>query len=59
MLAARRACCQALAERVCFAGGQTNFTKDTSFSPEGWTTCESRNAAVFIAGDSATRMGRP
>jgi hypothetical protein len=40
-----------------FVGGDSNFPKDTGFALKGWTKCESRNAAVFIAGDSATSMG--
>jgi hypothetical protein len=40
-----------------FVGGDSNFPKDTGFALKGWTKCESRNAAVFIAGDSATTMG--
>ncbi len=40
-----------------FVGGDTNFPKDKGFALNGWTKCESRNAAVFIAGDSATSMG--
>ena len=40
-----------------FVGGDSSFPKDTGFALKGWTKCESRNAAVFIAGDSATSMG--
>ena len=40
-----------------FVGGDTAFPKDTGFALKGWTKCESKNAAVFIAGDSATTMG--
>ena len=40
-----------------FVGGDSAFPKDTGFALKGWTKCESRNAAVFIAGDSATSMG--
>jgi hypothetical protein len=40
-----------------FVGGDSNFPKDTGFALKGWTKCESRNAAVFITGDSATSMG--
>jgi len=40
-----------------FVGGDSNFPKDTGFALNGWNKCEARNAAVFIAGDSATTMG--
>ncbi|MDP4613209.1 MAG: hypothetical protein NWS97_05445 [Limnohabitans sp.] len=40
-----------------FVGGDSNFPKDTGFALKGWTQCESKNAAVFIAGDSASSMG--
>lgn len=40
-----------------FVGGDSSFPKDTGFALKGWTKCESKNAAVFIAGDSATTMG--
>ena len=40
-----------------FVGGDSAFPKDTGFALKGWTKCESRNAAVFISGDSATTMG--
>lgn len=40
-----------------FVGGDPSFPKDTGFALKGWTKCEARNAAVFIAGDSATTMG--
>jgi hypothetical protein len=40
-----------------FVGGDTAFPKDTGFALKGWTKCDVRNAAVFIAGDSATTMG--
>jgi hypothetical protein len=40
-----------------FVGGDTAFPKDTGFALKGWTQCDVRNAAVFIAGDSATTMG--
>lgn len=40
-----------------FVGGDTAFPKDTGFALKGWTNCEVANAAVFIAGDSATTMG--
>jgi hypothetical protein len=40
-----------------FVGGDAAFPKDTGFALKGWTKCESKNAAVFIAGDSASTMG--
>ena len=40
-----------------FVGGDTNFPKDTGFALKGWTACEAKNAAVFIAGNSASTMG--
>lgn len=40
-----------------FVGGDTNFPKDKGFALNGWTACESRNAAIFIAGNSASSMG--
>lgn len=40
-----------------FVGGDSAFPKDTGFALKGWTKCEARNAAVFIAGDSASSMG--
>ncbi len=41
-----------------FVGGDTAFPKDTGFALKGWQKCEVDNAAVFIAGDSATTMGK-
>lgn len=40
-----------------FVGGDANFPKDTGFALKDWTKCEAKNAAVFIAGDSASSMG--
>ena len=40
-----------------FVGGDPAFPKDTGFALKGWTRCEVENAAVFIAGDSASTMG--
>lgn len=40
-----------------FVGGDSNFPKDTGFALKGWKQCEAKNAAVFIAGDSASTMG--
>ena len=41
-----------------FVGGDTAFPKDTGFALKGWTKCDVDNAAMFIAGDSATTMGK-
>lgn len=41
-----------------FVGGDSAFPKDTGFALKGWKKCDIDNAAVFIAGDSATTMGK-
>ena len=41
-----------------FVGGDPAFPKDTGFAMKGWTQCAVDNAAIFIAGDSATTMGK-
>ena len=41
-----------------FVGGDPAFPKDSGFALKGWTKCDVDNAAVFIAGDSATTMGK-
>jgi hypothetical protein len=41
-----------------FVGGDPAFPKDTGFALKGWTRCEVANNAIFIAGDSATTMGK-
>lgn len=41
-----------------FVGGDASFPDDAGFALKGWTACEVANAAVFIAGDSATTMGK-
>jgi hypothetical protein len=41
-----------------FVGGDSAFPKDTGFALKGWKKCDIENAAVFIAGDSATTMGK-
>lgn len=41
-----------------FVGGDSAFPKDTGFALKGWKKCGIENAAVFIAGDSATTMGK-
>lgn len=40
-----------------FVGGDPAFPQDKGFALKGWTKCESQNAGIFIAGDSATSMG--
>lgn len=40
-----------------FVGGNPAFPQDQGFALKGWTKCEVANAAVFVAGDSATTMG--
>ena len=40
-----------------FVGGDPDFPQDKGFALKGWTKCESQNAGIFIAGDSATSMG--
>jgi hypothetical protein len=40
-----------------FVGGDPAFPADTGFALKGWTKVEIKNAAIFIAGDSATTMG--
>ncbi len=41
-----------------FVGGDPTFPKDTGFALKGWTKCEVDNSAIFIAGDSATTLGK-
>ena len=41
-----------------FVGGNSNFPTDTGFALKGWTQCAVENSGVFIAGDSATTMGK-
>lgn len=41
-----------------FVGGDNAFPKDTGFALKGWNKCEVANSAIFIAGDSATTMGK-
>lgn len=41
-----------------FVGGNSNYPKDTGFALKGWKSCEVDNAGIFIAGDSATSMGK-
>jgi hypothetical protein len=41
-----------------FVGGDPAFPKDTGFALKGWTKCDVANNAIFIAGDSATTMGK-
>lgn len=41
-----------------FVGGDPSFPKDSGFALKGWKECDIDNAAIFIAGDSATTMGK-
>nr|WP_136251827.1 hypothetical protein [Ningiella ruwaisensis] len=41
-----------------FVGGDDNFPNDKGFALMGWTKCEVENNAVFIAGDSASTIGK-
>lgn len=41
-----------------FVAGNPAFPKDTGFALKGWKKCEVENNALFIAGDSATTMGK-
>lgn len=41
-----------------FVGGNPSFAHDTGFALKGWKKCEVDNAAIFIAGDSASTMGK-
>lgn len=41
-----------------FVAGNDNFPNDKGFALMGWTACEVENNAVFIAGDSASTIGK-
>jgi len=41
-----------------FVGDDAAFPKDTGFALKGWKQCDLDNAGIFIAGDSATTMGK-
>ena len=41
-----------------FVGGDATFSEDTGFALKGWEKCDIDNSAIFIAGDSATTMGK-
>lgn len=41
-----------------FVGGDATYPHDTGFALKGWKQCEIVNSAIFIAGDSATTMGK-
>ncbi|MFT5669301.1 MAG: hypothetical protein ACJAU4_000998 [Glaciecola sp.] len=41
-----------------FVGGNTSFPSDSGFALKGWQKCEVDNNAVFIAGDSASTIGK-
>lgn len=40
-----------------FVGGDPAFPKDHGFATKNWKKCEIENAAIYIAGDTATTMG--
>ena len=41
-----------------FVGGDPAYPADTGFALKGWQQCDIVNSAIFIAGDSATTMGK-
>jgi len=41
-----------------FVGGDTAFPQDMGFALKSWTKCDIENAAVFVAGNSASTMGK-
>jgi hypothetical protein len=41
-----------------FVGGDSSYPGDTGFALKGWKQCDIENAGIFIAGDSATTMGK-
>lgn len=41
-----------------FVGGDPNFPEDTGFALKGWKKCDIENAAVFIAGNTASSMSK-
>lgn len=41
-----------------FVGGDADYPKDKGFALKGWNKCEVANSGIFIAGDSATTMGK-
>ncbi len=41
-----------------FVGGDPAFPQDSGFALKGWTGCKVDNAGLFLAGDSATTMGK-
>lgn len=41
-----------------FVGGDATYPNDSGFALKDWVKCEVDNAAVFIAGDSASTMGK-
>ncbi len=40
-----------------FVGGDQAFPHDHGFATKNWKKCDIQNAAIFIAGDTATTMG--
>jgi hypothetical protein len=41
-----------------FVGGDPSFPNDKGFALKSWKKCAVENAAIFIAGDSASTMGK-
>ncbi len=41
-----------------FVGGDSNYPNDTGFALKDWTKCEHETTATFIAGSSASTMGK-
>jgi hypothetical protein len=41
-----------------FVGSDSSFPSDSGFALKGWQKCEVDNNAVFIAGDSASTIGK-
>jgi len=41
-----------------FVGGSAAFPQDTGFALKVWKKCDTENAALFLAGDSASTMGK-
>jgi hypothetical protein len=44
--------------RAYFVGDDPAFPKDKGFALNGWRKVESKNVGIFIAGDTATSMGK-
>lgn len=41
-----------------FVGGDDNFPDDSGFALNDWNKCEPENAAIFIAGNTASTIGK-